>query len=137
MTASAEAGATEQVGVAEAAATKAKGLAEGEAIEAKGLAEAKAIDARAKALAENQEAVIGQQLAESYPDIVAAAAGAFHGINNMTVLNGADGVTQALASLIGNAGVGIASVRELLAASATTNGNGQRDDGGAAPNAPV
>ncbi len=125
VTATAEAGAVEKVGLAEASATKARGLAEGEAIEAKGLAEAKAIDARAKALAENQEAVIGQQLAENYPDIVAAAAGAFHGINNMTVLNGADGVTQALSSLIGNAGVGIASVRELLASQhPTTNGNG-------------
>jgi uncharacterized membrane protein YqiK len=111
VTANAEAGATEKVGVAEATAIKAK-----------------AIDARAKALAENQEAVIGQQLAENYPAIVAAAAGAFHGINNMTVLNGADGVTQALASLIGNAGVGIASVRQLLATQADGNGHGDSDE---------
>jgi uncharacterized membrane protein YqiK len=128
VTANAEAGATEKVGYAEANATKAKGLAEGEAIEARGLAEAKAIDARAKALAENQEAVIGQQLAENYSDIVAAAAGAFHGINNMTVLNGADGVTQALSSLIGNAGAGISTVRQLLASQANGNGNGHGAD---------
>jgi uncharacterized membrane protein YqiK len=127
VTAAAEAGATEKVGFAEASATKAKGLAEGEAIEAKGLAEAKAIDARAKALAENQEAVIGQQLAENYPAIVSAAAGAFHGINNMTVLNGADGVTQALSTLIGNAGAGISTVRQLLASQGQTNGHNGAD----------
>jgi uncharacterized membrane protein YqiK len=123
VTATAEARATEQVGLAEATATKAKGLAEGEAIEAKGLAEAKAIDARAKALAENQEAVIGQQLAENYPAIVAAAAGAFQGVANMTVLNGADGVTEAMSTLIANAGSGIAAVRHMLnQADAETNG---------------
>ena len=121
VTAQAEAQATQAVGIAEAAATRAKGLAEGEAIEAKGLAEAKAIDARSKALAENQDAVIGQQLAENYPAIVAAAAGAFQGVNNMTVLNGADGVTQALTTLIGNAGAGIGAVRHLLA---SADGNG-------------
>ena len=126
VTATAEARATEQVGLAEATATKAKGLAEGEAIEAKGLAEAKAIDARAKALAENQEAVIGQQLAENYPAIVSAAAGAFRGVANMTVLNGADGVTEAMSTLIGNAGAGIAAVRHLLAQPPpSTNGHGQ------------
>lgn len=124
VTASSEALAIEKVGLAEATATKAKGLAEGEAIEAKGLAEAKAIDARSKALAENQDAVIGQQLAENYPAIVAAAASAFQGIDNMTVLNGADGVTQALSTLIGNAGSGIAAVRHMLGTMPAANGNG-------------
>jgi flotillin len=128
VTAAAEAQATERVGLAEAAATKAKGLAEGEAIEAKGLAVAKAIDARAKALAENQDAVIGQQLAENYPAIVTAAAGAFHGISNMTVLNGADGVTEALSTLIGNAGAGIAAVRHLLTSQAATNGTNTKPE---------
>jgi uncharacterized membrane protein YqiK len=139
VTASAEATAIEQVGVAEANATKAKGVAEGEAIEAKGLAEAKAIDARAQALAENQEAVIGQQLAENYPAIVEAAAGAFHGINNMTVLNGADGVTAALSTLIGNAGAGISAVRGLLNSQVETNGHAKGNGNGhaAAPPAEV
>ena len=123
VTAEAEARATERVGIAEATATKARGLAEGEAIQAKGLAEAKSIEARAKALAENQDAVIGQQLAENYPAIVTAAAGAFQGISNMTVLNGADGVTEALSTLIGNAGAGISAVRHLLRAPAPTNGS--------------
>ena len=128
VTAAAEAQATERVGLAEAAATKAKGLAEGEAIEAKGLAVAKAIDARAKALAENQDAVIGQQLAENDPAIVTAAAGAFNGISNMTVLNGADGVTEALSTLIGNAGAGIAAVRHLLTSQTASNGASPKPD---------
>ncbi len=61
---------TEQIGKAEASATRAKGLAEGEAVKAKGLAEADAIKARADALASNQDAVIGQQIAEQLPAIV-------------------------------------------------------------------
>jgi hypothetical protein len=59
-------------GTAEADAVKARGLAEAEAVRARGLSEAAAIEARSQALAENQEAVIGQQLAERWPDIVAA-----------------------------------------------------------------
>ncbi len=114
LTADANATATRQTGEAEAAATQARGLAEGRAVEARGLAEAKSIEARAAALAQNQEAVIGQQIAENYDKIVAAAAGAFQGVNNMTVLNGADGVTEALSSLIGNAGAGLAAVRTML-----------------------
>ena len=58
-------------GLAEAEAAQAKGLAEGEAIRAKALAEAEGIEARAAALAKNQDAVIAQQLAENYPEIVA------------------------------------------------------------------
>ena len=122
VTADAEARATERVGLAEATAIKARGLAEAEAIQAKGLAEATAIEARANALAENQDAVIGQQLAENYPAIVTAAAGAFQGVSNMTILNGADGVTEALTTLIGNAGAGISAVRHLLANTQASNG---------------
>src|SRR5215217_6666641 len=51
--------------------------AEGEHVRAKGMAEAEAIKARADALAENQDAVIGQQLAEQWPAIVEAAAKPF------------------------------------------------------------
>ena len=76
------------------AATKARGLAEGEAVKAKGLAEAEAIKARAEALAQNQEAVIGQQIAEQLPQIVGEAAKAFGNIGQLTVLNGAEGIGQ-------------------------------------------
>src|SRR5213080_2156931 len=83
---------TRQIGEAEAAATAVRGDAEGSAVRAKGLAEAEAIKARADALATNHEALIGQQLAEEMPAIVAEAAKAFGSIGNFTVLSGAEGV---------------------------------------------
>ena len=79
---------------------QAKGLAEGEAVRAKGMAEAEAIKARADALAENQDAVIGQQLAEKWPAIVEAAAKPFGDIDQMIVLNGAQGLSEALAQAL-------------------------------------
>jgi flotillin len=113
--AEAKAGATRVTGQAEADANKARGLAEGEAIKAKGLAEAEATKARADALAENQEAVIGLQLAERWPSIVEQASKAFAGINNMTVLDGAEGVTKTLGQIIGAGAFGLGVVREALA----------------------
>src|SRR5437868_14301537 len=59
---------------------------------------ADAIKARADALAENQDAVIGQQLAERWPEIVEAAAKPFGGIDQLIVLNGAKGLSETLAS---------------------------------------
>ena len=67
-------------------------LAEGEAVRAKGMAVADSIKARAEALSENQDAVIGQQLAEQWPAIVEAAAKPFGSIDQMIVLNGAQGL---------------------------------------------
>jgi flotillin len=75
---------------------RARGLAEAEAEKAKGLAEAQALQARADALAQNQEAVIAQQLAEIWPEIVKAGAGALGNVDQMVVLNGADGVADLL-----------------------------------------
>jgi flotillin len=54
--------------------------------------------ARADALAENQDAVIGQQLAEKWPEIVEAAAKPFGSIDQMIVLNGAQGLSEALSA---------------------------------------
>src|SRR5438067_1506878 len=85
--AAAHAESTRAIGEAEAAATQAKGMAEGEAVRARGLAEAEAIKARADALAENQDAVIGQELAKQWPAIVEAAAKPFGGIDRPIVLN--------------------------------------------------
>src|SRR5919206_327149 len=62
----------------------ARGEAEGSAVRAKGLAEAEAIGKRAEALEAQSDAVIGQQLAERLPEIVAAAAGAFRGVDQLT-----------------------------------------------------
>jgi uncharacterized membrane protein YqiK len=118
---------TRQLGEAEAASTKARGLAEGEAVKAKGLAEADAIKARADALATNQEAVIGQQIAEQLPQIVGEAAKAFGNIGQLTVLNGAEGIGQLFSQVLGMGATAIPMLRGLL--DQTTNGSGSKAAG--------
>lgn len=117
--AQAEAEAVRVNGEAEASAVRATGLAEAEAAKARGLAEAEAIKARAQALAENQEAVIAQQLAEKWPEIVEAGAQAFGNIDNMVVLNGAQGIEDMLAKALTLGGTGLGVARQLLS---TMNG---------------
>jgi flotillin len=113
----------QQVGEAEAAATQAKGEAEGTAIRAKGLAEAESIAKRAEALEKESDAVIGQQLAEKMPEIVAAAAESFKNVDNLTVLNGAQGISEILNQVIGQAGPTLKLARETLGAQSNgTNG---------------
>src|SRR3954471_4766623 len=124
--AAARAESTRAIGEAEAAATTARGQAEGEAVRAKGMAEAEAIKARADALAENQDAVIGQQLAEQWPAIVEAAAKPFGSIDQMIVLNGATGLSDALAQALSQGVAGLQLARNLLAGS---NGNGKNGAG--------
>lgn len=114
LTASAEAEQVTLTGQAEASATSAKGTAEGEAVRAKGMAEADSIKARAVALAENQDAVIGQQLAESWPAIVEAAAKPFGSIDNLTVLNGAQGLSEVLAQALSQGASGLQVARSML-----------------------
>jgi uncharacterized membrane protein YqiK len=128
----ARADATRAVGEAEAAATQAKGLAEGEAVRAKGLAEAEAIKARAEALADNQDAVIGQQLAENWPAIVEAAAKPFGAIDQLVVLNGASGLSEALAQALSQGVAGLQLARGILSGNGTggpkTESNGRKSD---------
>lgn len=112
--ATAQAEATRLNGQAEADAIKAKGLAEADAIRARMEAEAAGIERRAAALSQNQEAVIAQQIAEQLPEIVAAAAAPFEHIGQFTVLNGAEGVTGALAQIIQQAGALTSMARESL-----------------------
>ena len=107
--------ATRLTGEAEAAAAQAKGLAAAEATRAQGLAEAESIKARAAALAENQEAVVAQQLAENWPEIVQAGASAFGNVDQMVVLNGADGMADLLAKALTMGGTGLGLARQLLA----------------------
>jgi flotillin len=126
--AEANASRTRQLGEAEAASTRARGLAEGEAVKAKGLAEADAIKARADALASNQEAVIGQQIAEQLPQIVGEAAKAFSSIGQLTVLNGAEGIGELFAQVLGMGATAIPMLRGLLDQT-TTNGGGARAAG--------
>src|SRR5207247_10017682 len=109
-------------GEAEAAATAVRGDAEGSAVRAKGLAEAEAIKARADALATNHEALIGQQLAEEMPAIVAEAAKAFGSIGNFTVLSGAEGGGQAFSQVLGMGAAAIPMLRGVL--EQTDNGAG-------------
>ena len=130
--ASARAESTRAIGEAEAAATQAKGLAEGEAVRAKGMAEAEAIKARADALAENQDAVIGQQLAEKWPEIVEAAAKPFGDIDQMIVLNGAQGLSETLAQALSQGVAGLQMARKVLAGG-NGNGSGSGTANGAAP----
>ena len=113
-----------QVGEAEASATEAKGLAEGEAVRAKGLATAEAIKARADALAENQDAVIGQQLAENWPAIVEAAAKPFGDVDQMILLNGAQGLSDVLAQALSQGVTGLQMARNLLAGASPSNPDG-------------
>jgi uncharacterized membrane protein YqiK len=134
-----DAEATRVKGEAEAHATQAVGQAEGEAVRAKGMAEAEAIKARADALAENQDAVIGQQLAEQWPAIVEAAAKPFGAVDQMIVLNGAQGLSEALAQALSQGVAGLQMARSLLGGPSNGgsggNGNAKKaatDESGAA-----
>ncbi len=112
---------TRQLGEADAAATEVVGQAEGSATKAKGLAEAEAIKARAAALAQNQEAVINQQIAERLPQIVAESAKAFAQIDQLTVLSGAQGMSDFMTSMIGAGVAAVPMLRQML----KENGSGR------------
>jgi uncharacterized membrane protein YqiK len=115
LAADAESTRTKMIGDAEGSAIRAKGTAEGDAISARGLAEASAIKARSEALAQNQEAVISQQLAEHWPSIVEAGAKAFNNIDQMIVLNGADGMSEMMGKILTQGAAGLQLARNLLA----------------------
>jgi flotillin len=129
--AQAEAQQTTLTGNAEAEATKATGDAEAAVIQAKGLAEAAGIKARADALAENQDAVIAQIIAERYPEIVAAGAQAMGNIDNLVVLNGGEGMEDLLAKAMTMGGAGLGIAQSLIAS--ITSGSDADDAEGAPP----
>jgi uncharacterized membrane protein YqiK len=112
-------------GEAEAKAIALAGGAQASAIREKALAEAAGIEARARALAENQDAVIAQQIAEHYPEIVKAGASALAGIDNLVVLNGSAGMADLIAQAMTMGGAGFGLAKQLIA----TIG-GQAGDGG-------
>src|SRR5262245_66493245 len=122
---------TRMLGEADATATQARGRAEGEAIRARGMAEAEAIKARAEALAGHQEAVIGQQLAEKWPQIVEAAAKPFGDIDQLIVLNGAQGISDALAQALSQGVAGLQMARRMLSDSGAAEGAGAPATNGA------
>ena len=115
-------------GEAEAKATEATGKAQAAAIKEKGLAEAAGIEARAKALAENQDAVIAQQIAESYPEIVRAGASAMGNIDNLVVLNGGEGMADLLGQAMTMGGAGFGLAKQLINAIGSTGRPGQPVD---------
>lgn len=125
--AQAEAQQTTLTGNAEAEATKATGDAEAAVIQAKGLAEAAGIKARADALAENQDAVIAQIIAERYPEIVAAGAQALSNVDNMVVLNGGDGVEDLLAKAMTMGGAGLGIAQNLIASITASSSTGKEE----------
>ncbi|MGA6166755.1 SPFH domain-containing protein [Amycolatopsis magusensis] len=129
-TGEAQAHAAKAQGLAEADAARAKGLAEAEAAKAKGLAEADAIKARAAALVENQEAVVAQQLAERWPEIVEAGAKAFGSVDHMVVLNGADGVSDMFAKALSLGGTGLGLARQLMEAMGQTGKSAEPETNG-------
>ena len=103
------------VGTAKAEATRATGQAEADVLAARGKAEAAAIKARAEALAEGQEAVIAQQVAERLPEIVRAAAEPLGKIQNLTVLDGASGVTGVIGEVLGQVATILPAARGMFA----------------------
>jgi len=113
-TGEADAAAARARGLAAADAAKAQGLAAADAAKAQGLAQAEAINARAAALADNQEAVIAQQLAEHWAEIVGAGAKAFGNVEHMVLLNGADGMADIFAKALTLGGTGLGLARSLL-----------------------
>ena len=128
--AEAQADATRLNGQADADAIRARGMAEAAAVRARMEAEAVGIERRAAALSQNQEAVIAQQIAENLPEIVEAAARPFEHVGTFTVLNGAEGVTGALAQIIQQAGTLSAMAREaLMPKPASMNGNSESPNG--------
>jgi uncharacterized membrane protein YqiK len=114
----------EQIGNSEARITTARGIADGEAtkaegasIRAKGLAEAEAIAKRAEALEKEADAVIGQQIAEQLPDVGRAGGWVpvHKHVDNLTVLNGAQGISEIIAQVIGQAGPALEMAQGALA----------------------
>ena len=137
MQAEAQAAATRLNGQAEADAIRARGIAEADAVKARAQAEAFGIERRAAALSQNQEAVIAQQIAENLPEIVRAAASPFEHVGTFTVLNGAEGVTGALAEIIQQAGALTNLARETLMPTIPVgrgpSGNGSNHGGETSP----
>jgi flotillin len=120
--------AARMTGEAEAAAREATGKAEATVIQAKGAAEAASIKARAEALATGQDAVIAQQIAENLPQIVAAAAEPLSRIQNLTVLDGASGVTGIIGEVLGQVATILPAARGMFTTPGASNGSASQAD---------
>ena len=124
LAAAAEAKATELTGEAQAKATKVTGDAQASAVKARAIAEADGIKARNEALATNSEAVIAQQIAERLPEIVAAAARQYDNVDQLIVLDGAEGLSRGVAGTVGAAAALFPVAQQLLSGMAAGESNG-------------
>ena len=78
--------------------------------------------------------MVAQQLAENWPEIVEAGAGAFGNVEHMVLLNGADGMSEMFAKALTMGGTGLGLARQLL--STMSQGDG-RSNGGTEAAPPV
>ncbi|MDO9354585.1 MAG: SPFH domain-containing protein [Solirubrobacteraceae bacterium] len=123
-------------GEASASATKLTGDAEASAVKARAMAEADGIQARNEALSTNSEAVIAQQIAERLPEIVAAAAKQYDNVEQLIVLDGAEGLSRGVAGTVGAAAALLPVAQRLIKGEGlglTGNGSGHGSTNGAAP----
>jgi flotillin len=119
--ADAEAARNQAVGQSEAAKSQADGDAYAQRTVAS--AEAEAIKVRADALqGDNQALIAANKLVDLLPGLVEAAATGLSG-SNLTILNGADGVTELIAGLVGQGLSLYETLRPSIAGSAD-RGNG-------------
>lgn len=114
--ATAAANARKLQGAAEASAAEAVGLAEANVTKAKLVAEADGLAARAKALASESDATINLKIADQMTAIVAALAAPFGNIDNLMVLDGAEGLSKGMASIAGSAVTILPLIRQAMAA---------------------
>jgi flotillin len=125
--ADADAAKAQAVGQSQAAKLQADGAAYAQRAVAS--AEAEAINVRAEALqGDNQALIASNKLVDLLPGLVEAAAKGLSG-SNLTILNGADGVTQLISGLVGQG----LSIYETLKPTVTATRN---DNDGASPSAP-
>ncbi|MGI8633445.1 MAG: flotillin family protein [Solirubrobacterales bacterium] len=111
-----------QIGDASAHATRVQGEAEADAIERRELAEAAGLREKGKALIDNGRLVIEQQIAGDIPQIARAFAEPLGAIKNLTVLDGAEGLSRSVVGSIVAAGGALENIRDLM-------GNGGGSDG--------
>lgn len=123
LSAEGEAEQTKVRAVADAEKERSVGEAKADARKAFLLAEAEGLQARAEALAANQEAVVNQQIAEQLPAIVAEAAKVFQGIDSLTVLDGAKGMSGFLSEVLGVATTVMPTLRAAFKNGTEQNGD--------------
>ncbi|MEH3052596.1 MAG: SPFH domain-containing protein [Patulibacter minatonensis] len=138
LAAAAEAKATELTGEAQAKATKVTGDAQASAVKARAIAEADGIKARNEALSTNSEAVIAQQVADRLPEIVAAAAKQYDNVEQLIVLDGAEGLSRGVAGTVGAAAALLPVAQGLFGARADgADGSAPEATSNGAPRAPA